>query len=823
MKRIMKTAFVYLDQPYLEKPIRYRIPTHFNELIQVGSRVLVPFGKADKTYLGFIRSIEHSEQEETSLDEIIDVFDDGKSVFSPRMFELSEWISAYYINSPSESLGAMLPAALRIEPKETVRLKEFTLSSADESIVKTELRRKIVSELEKNRSLTIRQLEKKTGSKNLRRALSELERIGEIEIEKTHLQKGKPKTKSAYRITQTNSSTPTEVMMAEALKRFKRSKQKTAALEKLMSLEFTHYFPEQLNLKSALLRSLVKDGVLEEIKVELDRAFQEGFYESKKNFELSSIQREAVNRISNAIEKNEFRSILLHGVTGSGKTWVYIEAIRSALREGKSAIILVPEISLTPQTAARFRAEFGDLIRVLHSAMSDGEKYDAWENLRTGKASIALGPRSAIFAPLANLGLIIVDEEHEGSYKQDKPAPRYNGRDVALVRAKLEKAVCVLGSATPSIESFFNAEQSKYHYQELPTRADGAEMPELKLIWMPREKKLTPSISETLFNQIFERMKRNEQVILFQNRRGFVGSVSCYDCGHIHTCDACNVPLVYHRTQNQLQCHYCGAVKPMIRSCLRCKSENLLYKGSGTEKIETELASLFPSEKILRMDLDSTSKKGSHAKILSDFREGKSRLLLGTQMVAKGLDFPNVTLVGVLAADIGLALPDFRASERLYSLLTQVAGRAGRAEKRGEVYLQVFDLYNPVFKHFLENDYKSFYEAEKKLRSELRYPPFSRLVKVEFSGLVEQHVRTVAERFSYDLHAQNTDPRFEFLGPVPAVLEKLNNKFRYQLLIKQTDGARIQKESFKAVHRIYHERNPWKVSIAIDVDVQSMM
>ncbi|NTU50792.1 MAG: primosomal protein N', partial [Desulfobulbaceae bacterium] len=501
----------------------------------------------------------------------------------------------------------------------------------------------------------------------------------------------------------------------------------------------------------------------------------------------------AVGHITGALDSEAFKTLLLHGITGSGKTWVYIEALRHALSLGKTAIVLVPEISLTPQTASRFRHHFGDKIRVLHSGMSDSEKYEAWQSLRQGKAQIALGPRSAVFAPLSNVGLIIVDEEHESSYKQYDKSPRYNGRDVAIMRAKFENAVCLLGSATPSIESYQNAISGKYDLLTLSKRADEASVPELKIIHLPKDRRVSSSISETLYTEIKKRLELQEQVILFQNRRGFSGSVQCKDCGHIYKCSDCNVPMVYHLRENHLRCHYCGRTADMIDQCPSCGSENLAYKSSGTERIEQELQQLFPTEKILRMDLDTTTKKGSHSKILQSFRDGKASILLGTQMVAKGLDFPNVTLVGVLLADIGLMLPDFRANERLYSLLLQVAGRAGRSQKKGEVFLQVYNLDNDLFRLLLLGDYATFFSYESEIRKMLSYPPYARLAKIEFSGPEEKSVNQSAQFFLKQLCANIDTENFEILGPVPAVLAKLKGKYRYQIIIKQKNGARLTK------------------------------
>lgn len=814
-------AYIFIEQSFSDRAYPYLVPSEFSELLSVGSRVLVAFGKGErkKERLGFVKAITE-EGSESALGEILDVFDDGKPALSPVLMRLAEWVADYYIAYPTEAIMAALPAAMRIRPKETVVLCEFALLAPDEKIIKTELRRNIMQVLLREKKLTVKQLERRVGSKHLRLALSELSRIGLIEIKKTFVQKGKPKLKPLFFLQQ-EFSQDTQAELSASLKRSAKQRQ---VLEKIFALNRQKFFADEIGATPKSLQPLVSKGILAMEVVETTTPFADGFIEVQKQIAYTAEQQQAISKVQQAILSQSFKTFLLHGITGSGKTWIYIEAIRKTLELGKTAIVLVPEISLTPQTASRFRAHFGDSVRVLHSAMNDSEKFEAWQSLKQGKAKIALGARSAVFAPLENVGLIVVDEEHESTYKQYDTAPRYNARDVAIMRAKFENAVCLLGSATPSIESYHNATTGKYELLTLSKRADGASSPEIKLIWLAREKKISPSISETLFFEIQKRLEKNEQVILFQNRRGYAGSVQCNSCGTIYTCPACQVTMVFHLKENHLRCHYCGRTEDAPKTCKTCGSPELLYKSSGTEKIEQELQRLFPNEKILRMDLDTTGKKGAHAKFLRDFQEGNARILLGTQMVAKGLDFPNVTLVGAILADIGLSLPDFRAGERLYSLLLQVAGRAGRSQKKGEVYLQVLNLQNEVFRYVLQNDYAHFFEYEKHIRQMVGYPPFVRLTKVEFSGKSESEVSAGAKVFRELLEGVLNKEQFELLGPVPAVIAKLKHKFRYQLLIKQKQGARLTKQVVRSVK--YHFRRrvpPSQVKVDIDVDTQSMM
>ncbi len=817
----LEIAYVFVEQLFSDKAYPYFVPSEFSGMVKVGSRVLVSFGRGEKKKerLGFVKSV--SERgDEAPVGEILDVFDDGNPALSPLLMRLAEWIADYYIAYPIEAILATLPAALRIRPKETVLLREFSLRAPDEKIVKTELRRAIMQVLEREKKLTVKQLERRVGSKHLRLALSELERIGLIEVKKTFVQKGKPKLKPLFFLQQELS----QEKQTELLSSLNRSTKQRTLLEKIFLLGRPSFFAQEIGATRKALQPLVDKGILGMQIIETTAMFADGFVEAQKEIEYTDEQRLAISKVQEAILSNTFKTFLLHGITGSGKTWIYIEAIRKTLEQGRTAIVLVPEISLTPQTASRFRAYFGDKVRVLHSAMNDSEKFEAWQSLKHGKAQIALGARSAIFAPLERVGLIVVDEEHESTYKQHDTAPRYNARDVAIMRAKFENAVCLLGSATPSIESYYNATTGKYELLTLSKRADGATSPEIKLIWLSKAKKISPSISETLYFEIQKRLEKNEQVILFQNRRGYAGSVQCKSCGTIYMCPACQVTMVFHLKENHLRCHYCGRIEAAPKKCKTCGSEELLYTSSGTEKIEQELQRLFPNEKILRMDLDTTGKKGAHAKFLREFQEGKARILLGTQMVAKGLDFPNVTLVGAILADIGLSLPDFRASERLYALLLQVAGRAGRAQKKGEVYLQVLNLQNEVFRYVLQNDYVHFFEYEKSIRQLVGYPPFVRLTKIEFSGRAESEVARAAKVFSDLLTGVLNKEQFEVLGPVPAVIAKLKHNFRYQLLIKQKHGARLTKQIVRSVEYQFRQSVPKSlVEVDIDIDTQSML
>ncbi len=769
-------ALAFIDRIYREEPFRVSVPESIRREVLPGCQVMLSIaGHNASAYVGYVSGLLEEEAGLEPEGEVVDLLADGRPVLSPVILQLLAWISDYYLSSPVDAIATALPAPLRSVVDDVVELDEFRLESPAMKVRDSSLRRKILQELAGGRRLTVRQLRKRLGRRELYRTIAELERGGLVRVSKA-FSETRPMTRSAWRLAASTSADPAELLA--------RSPKKRHAFDLLSSEPGRAHFAEEAGVSREVLNGLVALGLAEKVEVEVSSAFAPKFDEPRKAITaLSNHQQAALDTLSEAAAARNFQAFLLHGVTGSGKTLVYIELLRKVLDAGRTAIVLVPEIALTPQTASRFRHHFGDDIQIMHSAMSSREKYDAWQRLRQGKARIALGARSTIFAPLENVGAIIVDEEHDTAYKQDR-SPRYHARDTAVMRAKLENALCVLGSATPSFESYTNAATGKYRLLELPERIDNASLPKMGLVWMPGSQRVTPSISGAVYDAIRLRLERDEQVILLQNRRGFAGSVLCLECGHIPQCRFCNIPMVYHASDRSLRCHYCGHTAPHRQACPACASEKLFYKSSGTERIEEELGELFPEERILRMDVDTTSTKGSHAEILGAFREKRARILLGTQMVAKGLDFPDVTLVGVLMADIGLNLPDFRAAERSYSLLMQVAGRAGRSAAPGEVILQLYNRENELFRHLLEGDYRRFYDAELQVRTELGYPPASKLVKFEFSSPEESVAEQGAALFLEKLMPLLPEGKGTILGPAPAGITRIKGRYRYQLILK---------------------------------------
>lgn len=516
---------------------------------------------------------------------------------------------------------------------------------------------------------------------------------------------------------------------------------------------------------------------------------------------------------------------LLHGVTGSGKTEVYLQAIAHALEQGKGAIVLVPEISLTPQTVERFKARFSSgslktLVAVLHSHLSSGERHDEWHKIRQGRAKIVIGARSAIFAPVDPLGLIIVDEEHEHSYKQEE-SPRYNARDVAVVRGQMENAAVVLGSATPSLESFYNVQRGKYALLEMPQRADDKKMPIVRVVDMrsaAKKDKGTPIFSPQLKEAITKRLEKKEQTILFLNRRGFATSMQCPRCGYVAECPNCSVSLTYHRAAQKLCCHICGheTKAPTVCPDAKCRNPEIRYSGLGTEKIEATLMKLFPQACVRRMDSDTLKRKEDYRRVLGDFRSGKIDILVGTQMIAKGLHFPNVTLVGIIYADLSLHMPDFRAGERTFQLLTQVAGRAGRGDVEGEVFVQAFTPFHPSIQFARRHDFAGFYEQEMEFREQLKYPPVTRIALLTLKGRNEEKVKFSAEHVKRDLEKNLSEIKdLQLLGPAPAPLARAETYFRYQIMLRTKQMTKLAQLLTRHTAAL---SLPDEVSLATDID-----
>jgi primosomal protein N' (replication factor Y) len=629
-------------------------------------------------------------------------------------------------------------------------------------------------------------------------------------------------TRKTHRVVSLREDLPT---LTHREKAFARAPQQRAVFELLESLGGTstlEHLLEQLQFSPSVLKSLEKRGLIRVDAEEIDRdpfAARPGLTSTRLS--PTKPQSEAIARLAEGAGGDVF---LLHGITGSGKTLVYIQLLREIVDvRGQTAIVLVPEIALTPQTVDRFRAVFGDRIAVLHSALSDGERYDAWLALKRGDKRIVVGARSAIFAPLENLGAIVVDEEHEASYKQGEN-PRYHAREVAIVRAKLEGAVVVLGSATPSLESWTNATSGKYTLLSLPDRVGGGRLPRVEVVDLrhrahPPEGSSGPNtgydgiIREELDEALSERLKKGEQSILLLNRRGYSSFVQCNDCGDVVVCPNCSITLTLHRAPERLLCHYCAHQEPPRSKCRRCGGETLRHRGLGTQQVERVLSERFPSARIARMDVDTTSGKWAHAEILDRVSSGAVDILLGTQMIAKGLDFPNVTLVGVVDADVGINLPDFRASERCFQLLSQVAGRAGRGPKGGRVLIQTRVPSHHAVRCAVNHDYATFVAEELDGRVNPSYPPNLRLVNIVFSGTNSSATADLATRgadWMRDLLKTHTAGDIALIGPAPCPIERVKTRWRWHILLKSQNAGELTR-----VSRYFMER--FKVPAALRV------
>lgn len=614
---------------------------------------------------------------------------------------------------------------------------------------------------------------------------------------------------------------------ADYINKNTRAKGKCAILKALMlhpGIEAETLAAES-GASKAVLNELVK---LELVSIE-DRAVERNPFAGTELLRTKPLtptgeQAEALNLIYKRMEHPDSADphvILLHGVTGSGKTEVYLQAIARAVENGKEAIVLVPEISLTPQTVERFRARFGDMVSVLHSGLTDGERYDEWMKVHRGKVRIAVGARSALFAPFRNLALIIVDEEHDSSYKQSE-APRYNARDVAVMRGKLENALVILGSATPSMESYYNAKTGKYTLCKLTRRSDPSIlMPEVKIIDMrlegTEEGKL-PFLSKFLVQAVRERIARGEQSIIFLNRRGYARQMACDLCGYVAMCPDCSVAYTYHRKTQMLTCHLCASSVEAPSVCPNCGSEHIRYSGAGTERIENISLEVFKNARIARMDSDSMTRPSLYAKVLSQFRRGELDILIGTQMIAKGLHFPNVTLVGIVNADMGLFMPDFRAAERSFQLLTQVAGRAGRGEVKGEVLVQTCSPFNPPIMFAAEHDYEGFYQEEIAVREELKYPPFGHMMIVHFRGEDPAEIMAAATALMEKIQPC-IDPETIVSEPAPAPIERVKGKYRYMATFRYGRLAPLRRVLRREIYSVRHPA----VEIYVDVDAISML
>ncbi len=760
----------------VEGVFTYRVPPDLAAEAGVGARVLVPFGRRALT--GVVVQVDAEPNEKAK--DLLDVLDPPAEGLTPELLALTRWIAGYTLCSWGEALKSALPSGSEVESRQTVRALADRWPEADGQAVLDALAGRDGTSL----ASLAEALGRASAPQSLLRRMSEAGAVSVL----TEMQaaRARPLVAKHLRLTAGGEAEPTGAKQQALLDVLARGPQRQSDALR------------EAGASASTAASLARLGLVDVYDAEVERR-ADGMDDARTNADpppalsLHPAQISALDAIVGAVEAHTPATFLLDGVTGSGKTEVYLRALRACLDAGRTAIVLVPEIALTPQTVRRFTAHFPGQVAVMHSRMSPGERLDAWTRIRSGQYPVVVGPRSAVFAPVENLGLVVVDEEHEASYKQFDPAPRYHARDVAVMRAHRAGAVCVLGSATPSLETVANVRAGKYVRLVMAERVpvngrEPAPLPPVRVIDLTRERevrRLKGALSHPLREAITARLARGEQTILLQNRRGYAPVLQCEDCGHTPMCRDCAVSLTVHKPTRNLRCHTCGRAERLPPACPSCGGFDLRQLGAGTQRVEEEIAEVFPEARVLRMDLDTTTRRGAHRKLLDAFGRGEADILLGTQMVAKGLDFPRVTLVGVVDADTGMLLPDFRAAERAFQLLAQVAGRAGRHDLPGEVLLQTRNPDHPAIRFALAHDVGGFARHEMAERRMLDYPPFVRLVGVEFKGPHERSTRDLAERWTAALHREAaTIAGTSVLGPVPAFVGRIKGFWRVHTLLK---------------------------------------
>ncbi|EKU50412.1 primosomal protein N' [Staphylococcus massiliensis] len=797
-------VIVDIPSKSVDKTFDYFIPKELEPVVTVGVRVVVPFGP--RTIQGYVVKVSTDDEVETShkLKNIIEV-KDIKPELTSEMIALTEWYRKYFVTKRISLLEAMLPSAVKAKYTKAFKIVKPLDVPDDLSRYFNKDGLYQYKDAQKNEHLEV---------------LLKWMKEGAIEETTLLTQNVKKKTKKAVRIEETYRTDDTLEML-------KRAKKQQDVFLYLLDEQHRDVFLQELDemgFSKSSIDTLTKQGVLEKYDAIVERdPFESRIFEQEPKKTLTAKQQDVFDTVHQTIQEGKAETFLLHGVTGSGKTEIYLQTIEEVLDKGLEAIMLVPEIALTPQMVLRFKRRFGDDVAVLHSGLSKGERYDEWQKIRDGHAKVSVGARSSIFAPFKHLGMIIIDEEHESTYKQED-YPRYHAREIAKWRSEYHNCPLILGSATPSLESYARAEKGVYTLLTLDERVNQQQMPSIDIVDMRDElaNGNRSMFSESLREAIQKRLDLNEQIVLFLNRRGYASFMLCRDCGHVPMCPNCDISLTYHKTTDQLRCHYCNYQTNAPSQCPSCESEHIRQMGTGTQRVEELLQQEFMDANIIRMDVDTTSRKGAHEKLLSKFERGEGDILLGTQMIAKGLDFPNITLVGVLNADTLLNLPDFRSSERTYQLLTQVSGRAGRHEKEGQVIIQTYNPDHYAINDVKENRFKSFYDKEMNYRQIGKYPPYYFLVNFTISHTDMKEVM-LASKHIHGILLQHLSDKALVLGPSPAALSRINNEYRFQILVKYKREPELH-EALNYLDDYYHERYiKDKLSLKIDINPEMMM
>ncbi len=771
----------------IPKLFTYRIPAAYNQKVKIGQRAIVQFG-TKKILTGIIAKLHNLPPKDYEAKYILELLDEQEVVYD-QQFKLYQWIADYYMCTLGEVVNAALPSGLKLSSESFVQLNpSFDRDSTNHSF--SEKEQLLLLRLQTD-TLSYSDISKLLGAKNIYSLLKTLSSKEAIIIFEQVKEKFKPKTEKHLRLTAGHTSNKKLEELFEALAA--KPKQEAVMLKYLQAVPlFSH--PElnhrglaknkllDAEISESSINTLVKNKILEEFEVIVPRF---GFPDNKQEHPLLLSEKQEIARNSILASFEKQGVALLHGITGSGKTEIYIDLIRKALEGGSQVLYLLPEIALTTQIVHRLKKMFGSEMGVYHSKFSDNERVEVWNGVLTGKFKFVVGVRSSIFLPFDSLGLIIVDEEHDASYKQHDPSPRYHARDVAMVMAKIHHAKVLLGSATPSVESFYQTQQNKYGLVTLNERFGEAQLPDILFGDISKERKRKMNKGEFtsfLLNEIKETITKKEQVILFQNRRGYSPMIQCEDCGWVPKCINCAVSLTYHQYRHAMICHYCGYREEMPTQCPTCSSKRLQTLGYGTEKLEEELKLHFPDARTQRMDLDTTRTKSGYENIIEGFESGETDILVGTQMVTKGLDFDNVSLVGVFDADRMMHFPDFRSYERAFQLITQVSGRSGRREKKGKVIIQTSDPTHKLFSFILVHDVTGFIQEQLDDRRNHFYPPYSRLIEITVKHIDKKICREVSEQFSKTIQEHLTGVKI--LGPGEPMISKIRNEFLMTILIK---------------------------------------
>ncbi|MCY7918280.1 primosomal protein N' [Bacillus vallismortis] len=805
----MNVAEVIVDvsTKNIDRPFDYKIPDHLKGMIKTGMRVIVPFGP--RKIQGFVTAVKDaSDLSGKSVKEVEDLLD-LTPVLTEELMNLSSWLSDKTLSFKITALQAMLPAALKAKYEKELKIAHGADLPPQVERLFSETKTLLYSDIPDHDMLKLIQKHVQKGS---------------IDVTYKVAQKT---NKKMVRHIQANASKEELSKQAEGLSR--------QAAKQQAILHFFIAEPEGVKISatdlckktdasSATIKTLIQKGLLKESYEEVYRdPYQDKMFKKTEPLPLTDEQSAAFQPIRQTLDNDEHKVFLLHGVTGSGKTEIYLQSIEKVLAKGKEAIVLVPEISLTPQMVNRFKGRFGSQVAVMHSGLSTGEKYDEWRKIHRKEVRLVVGARSAIFAPFENLGMIIIDEEHESSYKQEE-MPRYHAKEVAIKRAEHHSCPVVLGSATPTLESYARAQKGVYELLSLKHRVNHQVMPEVSLVDMREELRNgnRSMFSVELMEKLEETIAKGEQAVLFLNKRGYSSFVMCRDCGYVPQCPHCDISMTYHRYGQRLKCHYCGHEEPVPHTCPECASEHIRFFGTGTQRVEEELTKVLPHARVIRMDVDTTSRKGAHEKLLSAFGEGKADILLGTQMIAKGLDFPNITLVGVLSADTTLHIPDFRSAEKTFQLLTQVSGRAGRHEKPGNVIIQTYTPSHYSIQLTKSHDYEAFYQHEMAHRREQSYPPYYYLALVTVSHEEVTKAAVTAEKIAHFLKSNCGDDT-KILGPSASPIARIKDRYRYQCVIKYKQETQLSALLKRILEHYKREIEQKHVMISIDMNPYMMM